>query len=184
MPMFDGPEDRNGRRNHDEIRFWADYVDPTASAWITDDDGGTGGLAADADFVIVGDYNADPHDGDSVASAANQILQSPFANPDIETTIAPSSAGGIRASTDQEGANTGHTGDPAFDTGDFGFAGAGNPDAAPGNLRVDYVIPSLGLPILGSGVFWLTPEDPLWPLGEFPHSVHRLVHVALDLAAD
>ena len=25
-PVFDGPEDRNGRRNHDEIRFWADYV--------------------------------------------------------------------------------------------------------------------------------------------------------------
>ena len=25
-PTFDGPEDRNGRRNHDEIRFWVDYV--------------------------------------------------------------------------------------------------------------------------------------------------------------
>ena len=25
-PAFDGPEDRNGRRNHDEIRFWADYI--------------------------------------------------------------------------------------------------------------------------------------------------------------
>ncbi len=25
-PTFDGPEDRNGTRNHDEIRFWADYV--------------------------------------------------------------------------------------------------------------------------------------------------------------
>jgi hypothetical protein len=25
-PVFDGPEDRNGRRNHDEIRFWADYL--------------------------------------------------------------------------------------------------------------------------------------------------------------
>ena len=25
-PVFDGPEDRNGTRNHDEIRFWADYV--------------------------------------------------------------------------------------------------------------------------------------------------------------
>ncbi|CAN5340629.1 hypothetical protein BH24ACT12_BH24ACT12_22990 [soil metagenome] len=27
-PGFDGPEDRNGKRNHDEIRFWADYVSP------------------------------------------------------------------------------------------------------------------------------------------------------------
>ena len=25
-PVFDGPEDRNGKRNFDEIRFWADYV--------------------------------------------------------------------------------------------------------------------------------------------------------------
>jgi hypothetical protein len=25
-PTFDGAEDRNGKRNHDEIRFWADYV--------------------------------------------------------------------------------------------------------------------------------------------------------------
>jgi len=25
-PVFDGLEDRNGTRNHDEIRFWADYV--------------------------------------------------------------------------------------------------------------------------------------------------------------
>jgi hypothetical protein len=27
-PTFDGPEDRNGRRNHDEIRLWADYITP------------------------------------------------------------------------------------------------------------------------------------------------------------
>jgi hypothetical protein len=28
LPVFDGPEDRNGRRNFDEIRFWADYISP------------------------------------------------------------------------------------------------------------------------------------------------------------
>ena len=27
-PVFDGPEDRNGLRNFDEIGFWADYVSP------------------------------------------------------------------------------------------------------------------------------------------------------------
>ncbi len=27
-PVFDGAEDRNGTRNHDEIRLWADYVTP------------------------------------------------------------------------------------------------------------------------------------------------------------
>ena len=26
-PVFDGPEDRNGRRNHDEIRLWADSAE-------------------------------------------------------------------------------------------------------------------------------------------------------------
>ena len=38
-PVFDGPEDRNGKRNHDEIRFWADYVDPDNSNYIYDDSG-------------------------------------------------------------------------------------------------------------------------------------------------
>ena len=27
-PVFDGPEDRNGTRNFDEIRLWADYISP------------------------------------------------------------------------------------------------------------------------------------------------------------
>ncbi len=34
-PAFDGPEERNKRRNHDEIRFWADYIDN--GAHIVDD---------------------------------------------------------------------------------------------------------------------------------------------------
>ena len=42
-PVFDGPEDRNGRRNHDEIRLFADYVDPDRSAYLVDDRGGRAG---------------------------------------------------------------------------------------------------------------------------------------------
>ena len=34
-PVFDGPEDRNGRRNFDEIRFWADYITPGRSSTST-----------------------------------------------------------------------------------------------------------------------------------------------------
>ena len=65
-PTFDGPEDRNGTRNHDEIRFWADYVSGGRDAsYIYDDDGQYGGLARNASFVIAGDQNADPSDGDS-----------------------------------------------------------------------------------------------------------------------
>jgi hypothetical protein len=43
-PVFDGPEDRNGTRNHDEIRFWADYNSGGSRAeYIYDDGGGTAG---------------------------------------------------------------------------------------------------------------------------------------------
>ncbi len=43
-PAFDGPEDRNGRRNHDEIRFWNDYLDRAEIGYIRDDAGLAGGL--------------------------------------------------------------------------------------------------------------------------------------------
>jgi len=43
-PTFDGPEDRNGKRNHDEIRFWTDYVTPGQGGYIYDDAGKVGGL--------------------------------------------------------------------------------------------------------------------------------------------
>ena len=43
-PVFDGPEDRNGTRNHDEIRFWADYITPGKSGYIYDDARHVGGL--------------------------------------------------------------------------------------------------------------------------------------------
>jgi hypothetical protein len=56
-PVFDGAEDRNGKRNHDEIRFWKDYIN--GAGYIYDDAGSFGGLAGGAKFVIVGDYNAD-----------------------------------------------------------------------------------------------------------------------------
>ncbi len=37
-PVFDGPEDRNGRRNHDEIRLFADYITPgRAGQWLFDE---------------------------------------------------------------------------------------------------------------------------------------------------
>ena len=74
-PSFDGPEDRNGRRNHDEIRFWADYVSaPPVSSYIYDDTGVRGGLKPGERFVVMGDQNSDPHDGDSWPGAIQQLL--------------------------------------------------------------------------------------------------------------
>ncbi|WP_182377490.1 endonuclease/exonuclease/phosphatase family protein [Nocardioides sp. WS12] len=167
-PTFDGPEDRNGKRNHDEIRFWADYVSgPARGGYIYDDKGQYGGLRPGSSFVIAGDQNADPEDGDSVDDAILQLLDHPL----INSRFAPSSAGAPEAALLQGGANVAQTGDPALDTADFA-------DGAPGNLRVDYVLPSRRLKVLGGGVFWPTAADPLYRLTgtfPFPTSDHRMV---------
>jgi hypothetical protein len=169
-PTFDGTEDRNGRRNHDEIRLWADYIGGRKrSAYLYDDRGRRGGLRPGARFVIAGDLNADPYDGDSYDHAVRQLLDHPAVN--LPATP-PASAGGVEAARLQGGANASHTGDPAYDTGDFN-------DTAPGNLRVDHVIPSKGLVPEANGVFWPTSDDPLYRLvGDgktVPTSDHRMV---------
>ena len=79
-PVFDGTEDRNGCRNHDEIRFWADYIEPERNDYIYDDKGQRGGLPAGTHFVIAGDLNADPHDGASRNKAILQLLDHPLIN--------------------------------------------------------------------------------------------------------
>jgi hypothetical protein len=169
-PTFDGAEDRNGRRNHDEIRFWADYVTPgAASRYISDDAGGTGGLKPGESFVIMGDQNADPLDGDSVDAAIDQLLDHPRITDPL-----PTSEGAVEAALLQGGANVTHEGDPAYDTADF------NDNPAPGNLRADYVLPSRDVRVLDAGVFWPVSSDPLSALTgtfPFPSSDHRLVWV-------
>ena len=168
-PSFDGPEDRNGRRNHDEIRFWSDYVRPGHGRYIHDDRGRRGGLRPGAPFVIAADMNADPRDGDSYAHAIDQLLH----NPRVDTSHAPTSAGGPEASRLQGQANATHNGDPRFDTADFADA----LPAGPGNLRVDYVLPSVGLRPRGGGVFWPTSTSPLARLtwgDPLPSSDHHL----------
>jgi hypothetical protein len=53
-------------RNHDKIRLWADYISrPRRSSYLYDDKGRRGGLRPGSRFVIAGDLNADPYDGDS-----------------------------------------------------------------------------------------------------------------------
>jgi hypothetical protein len=172
-PTFDGPEDRNGRRNHDEIRFWADYVTPgVASRYIYDDDGRRGGLTPGSSFVVVGDQNADPLDGDSVDAAIDQLLDHPRVTDPL-----PTSAGAVEAAELQGQANDSHEGDPAYDTADFA-------DGAPGNLRADYVLPSRDLRVRAAGVFWPVQADPLSRLTgvfPFPSSDHRLVWVDVRL---
>jgi hypothetical protein len=175
-PVFDGPEDRNGRRNFDEIRFWADYVTPRAAGYIYDDEGRSGGLKPGSKFVIAGDQNSDPFDGDSVPDAIQQLLGHPRIN---DESCTPASAGAAEASRLQGRINLTHRSDPQYDTADFS-------DFAPGNLRADYVLPSRGLPLRACGVFWPVQSDPLSRLtgvftpsipGGFPTSDHRLVWI-------
>jgi hypothetical protein len=160
-PVFDGPEDRNGTRNADEIRLMADYVTPGRGKYLYDDKGRRGGLKPGARFVVAGDYNSDPFDGDSIPGAIQQLLEAPrVVDPK------PASAGGAEAAALQGGANADHRTDPKYDTGDFN-------DNAPGNLRVDYVLPSRGLFPLNGEVFWPKANDPLARLNDT--SDHHLV---------
>lgn len=171
-PTFDGVEDRNGTRNHDEIRFWADYV--RGRGYMYDDAGRRGGLERGASFVVAGDQNSDPLDGDSVPGAIDQLLDAPRVQDPR-----PSSQGAVEAAERQGGANAEHEGDPALDTADFA-------DTQPGNLRVDYVLPSRPLRVKGAGVFWPLPSDPMSRLtGEFPFpsSDHRAVWVDVRVPA-
>jgi hypothetical protein len=176
-PVFDGAEDRNGRRNFDEIRLWADYVTPGAGGYIYDDQGGTGGLDPEASFIIAGDQNSDPLDGDSIPGSIQQLLD----NPRVNTSTAPRSEGGVWAAITQDALNLQHRSDPAEDTADFCDTPAFPPCSGPGNLRADYVLPSSDVRIWNSGIFWPTDEDPFYyltgPGFPVPSSDHRAVWV-------
>jgi hypothetical protein len=212
-PVFDGDEDRNGRRNHDELRFWADYIStnapaPSSSAgrageggeagtsavtnkdaatppltpprqgegngenraYMRDDAGKAGGLAAGESFIILGDLNGDPLDGQGTTGIAllinsPQVLKYPF----------PTSAGAVEAAKLQGGVNASHRGDPALDTEDAAD------ERGPGNLHLDYLLPSTDLKVAATGVFWPETSDPLASLvagAERPASSdHRLVWI-------
>ena len=144
-PVFDGPEDRNGKRNHDEIRFFADYISPGQSNYIVDDAGKRGGIGGDY-FVVAGDLNADPYDGDSYQQAARILINHPL----IQATPVPQSNGAMEAS--KRGVNIRHAGPASQDTADFD-------DNRTGNLRIDYVLPSRTLQLERSGVFWPKSDE-------------------------
>lgn len=168
-PVFDGPEDRNGARNHDEIRLWADYVDPKRSAYIYDDTGDAGGLPENTRFVIAGDLNADPVDSDSSNRAILQLLDHPL----LDSTCVPQSKGALEASQTQGGKNLEQKGNPATDTGDFN-------DKFTGNMRVDYILPSANLKVIDCGVLWPTQDQPGHEL--ITVSDHRLVWLDVVIA--
>jgi predicted RNA-binding Zn-ribbon protein involved in translation (DUF1610 family) len=62
-PVFDGPEDRNGRRNHDEAAFWLRLLSGELPMF-----------PPQAPFVLLGDANLDPVDGDGRPDALAALL--------------------------------------------------------------------------------------------------------------
>ena len=156
-PVFDGPEDWNGRRNHDETAFWLRYLD------------GSLGQAPPELFVLAGFANLDPVDGDGRAGALRALLSDPRA-----TDPRPGSEGGLAAGA-EGGVNKHHRGDPALDTADWEDV-----PGRPGNLRVDYVLPSSRLKVLDAGVFWPAPEASFRSDVERA-SRHRLVWVDVEV---
>ncbi|MEY5038852.1 MAG: hypothetical protein RL472_1958 [Pseudomonadota bacterium] len=91
-PVFDGPEDRNGRRNHDEAAFWLHLLagdlpyDPPAPP-----------------FVLLGQTSLDPADGEGRPAALRALL----AHPALQDPHPRGAAGRV---------DPGHKGDPALDT--------------------------------------------------------------------
>lgn len=129
-PVFDGPEDRNGRRNHDEAAFWRLFLEGSLPM-----------APPEAPFVLLGDGNLDPMDGDGRREGIGGLL----AHPSLQDP-APAGAHGR--------AEPSHRGDPALDTAIYDDLGG---------LRLDYVLPSAGLSVTASGVLWPGKGDALWP---------------------
>lgn len=129
-PVFDGPEDRNGRRNHDEAAFWRLFL--------------AGDLPMPppkGPFVLLGDGNLDPMDGDGLRAGIAALL----ADPALQDPAARGTHD--RSEPDQAG-------DPALDTAIYDDLGG---------LRLDYVLPSQRVVVTGAGVLWPAEDDPLWP---------------------
>ena len=164
-PVFDGPEDRNGHRNADELRLWREYLSAGDKPWLCDDQGRCGGLAADARFVIAGDLNNDPIDGDGHHDAILELLE----HPRVMRMATPRSEGGEEAALAYAAKGLQRRGAPAHVTGDFG------PRA--GAMRLDYVLPSTGFALVGSGVYWPRKSDPNAAIAD--GSDHHLVWVDL-----
>jgi len=157
-PVFDGPEDRNGKRNHDEIRFWYDYLSPQLSSYIYDDNQKYGGIEKDTPFIILGDLNASAIEGDAINTGIKSLIN----HQKIQDPM-PSSKGGAEHKLDNPKAKH-HT----------AFWG----------MRADYVLPSKqGFKIIDSAVYWPIKTSEQYRLIESRHasSDHRLVWLDLEL---
>ncbi|REG81338.1 endonuclease/exonuclease/phosphatase family protein [Marinomonas pollencensis] len=153
-PVFDGEERRNACRNHDEIRFWTDYL--SSESYFYDDQGRYGGLEQE-DFVLLGDLNASPVEGDSYRQAIVNLLH----HPKMSQCAFPESLGAAEHTTAINKSITKH-------------------HTAVWRMQADYVRPSQTLSPSNQAVFWPSKRSRAAQLLEHT-SDHRLVYLDLHL---
>jgi len=161
-PVFDGPEDRNGKRNHDEIRFWYDYIHTEQAHYIYDDLGKKGGLPAQQTFVLLGDQNASIINGNAIATKDSLGIYALLNSNKVQDPM-PKSLGGKQHDNNNPNAK--------YYTAHWG-------------MRPDYVLPStVGFTLIDSGVFWPQKNDEAYRLikSRQASSDHRLVWVDVKL---
>lgn len=170
-PIDEGPERRNSCRNHDELRLWHDYIRPAKSEYLYDDHGRRGGLAPGSHFVILGDLNADPIDGDGFREGIQRLLSDTSVNKAVALgDLRAKSRGGYALKLSHS-----RSGSPKYWTHSQG-------------LRLDYVLPSAEMKVRATGVYWPLPNkadsELFWNQRGWParraSSDHRLVW--LDIA--
>lgn len=160
-PGFDGAEDRNGRRNRDEVRLIVDLVD--GADYLVDDAGVSGGLPEGASFIVMGDLNASRRGSDP---APDHPIRTLLDHPRVQDT------GDVCVS---EGGLAGRAPGPPeyFERSTTGRATG---------LRIDYVLPSDDLEVTGGGVHFPDAEtDPAGAERADAASDHRLVWVDLEV---
>ena len=146
-PVFDGSEDRNGWRNSDEIRFLTTLIDRVNPRLISDEKRKPVDFSK-VHFTVLGDLNADPSAGDGHRDAISELLNHPRINPGTATgRYVPR----VHRSSGRSDL-----------TSEFG-------------LRVDYVLPSVGLKVMGTGIC-KTPH-----IGQRRASDHHLVWVDVKM---
>jgi endonuclease/exonuclease/phosphatase family metal-dependent hydrolase len=206
-PVFDGPENRNGKRNYDENRFWIEYLGRGEKDYIVDDKGGTGGLNKGALLVIAGDLNADPLDGDSISGVSEVSEDTHKLSEDTHNLEIIEDSHEMSEDTHDENSADGAIGqllafplinasctplspggrEASVVQGGKNRQHKGDPaadtsdfnDERTGNLRLDYVLPSANITVRNCGVFW--PAE-----GEVGHDLvsasdHRLVWLDFSL---
>ncbi len=163
-PVFDGDEDRNGRRNFDEIKFWVHYI--SGDSLLYDDNGVKGGSKIMTSFIIAGDLNASLSSEsryDNMA-AIEQLLNDSRLQDSGKWLV---SQGGWEGR--KKGSPDYWEGSTALFGRDF-------------RTRIDYILPANDLEIIDGGVFWpSSKEDPGGHRNASIASDHRLIWLDLEL---